>query len=72
MNPKCQICNHSGVEMWDTCPECDWENDDALFIDEDQAISVDFDIPKRAWGCYSYANKCTPNAHRTKKLRKSA
>lgn len=27
---ECQACGHAGVEIWDICSECKWENDSNL------------------------------------------
>ncbi|CAB4196667.1 hypothetical protein UFOVP1290_187 [uncultured Caudovirales phage] len=59
---KCQACGCNGIDMFDVCPKCYWENDDSL----DSAagvVHVSFELTDAQKGMWSYANGSSPNAY---------
>lgn len=68
MNCKCQICGNHGVDMYDVCTNCNWENDDSLFIDEDNCHSVSYDLQPYQMNWFSSANHCSPKEFKKKYL----
>jgi hypothetical protein len=72
MDCQCQACSHPGVEMFDICPECRWENDFSL---EDQAgefHEVGFVLTEAQSIMWSCANGDTPLWYRTMGSRNEA
>lgn len=70
MSPQCQVCRHPGVEMWDICEVCGWENDHSLEDGTAQDGSgtlrdVGFTLTAEQWNWGSWSNHTTPRQHYT-------
>lgn len=65
---QCQVCGFHGVEMWDICAMCGWENDETL---EDGIAQdgtgvlhvVGFVLTPEQWQWGSWCNHTTPQQH---------
>lgn len=67
---KCQVCGNLGIEVWDICNSCGWENDTDLWHypdptnqDSVEVIQVGYDLTKFQRDLWSTANGGTPNDH---------
>lgn len=70
--PQCQACENPGVDMFDICRKCGWENDDTLESGEAQdgngnLVEVGFVLTpeQRTWP--SWANHESVVSHLQKK-----
>lgn len=68
--PKCQVCDHPGIMVWDICNQCGWENDTDLWYYPDpgnqetvQVNQVGYQLTKFQRDLWSTANGDTPNNH---------
>ena len=64
MECKCQACGHAGVEMFDICTECGWENDFSLEDRSGKFHEVSFDLTSDQARMWSAANGDTPYQYR--------
>lgn len=53
---KCQRCGSGGVEMFDACPDCQWENDPVLEDASGVFHRVDYDLTPDQRRMWSAAN----------------
>ena len=64
MDCQCQACHHPGVEMFDGCPICRWENDFSLEDSNGKFHEVGFVLTDEQLTMWSAANGETPASHR--------
>lgn len=64
MECKCQVCGHTGVEMFDICQECGWENDFSLEDANGKFHEVSFTLTSDQARMWSAANGDTPYQYR--------
>lgn len=76
MNPQCQACANSGVEVFEICTRCGWQNDDTLESGEAQdgsgpLVEVGYVLTseQRTWG--SWANHESVASHLARHLYKT-
>lgn len=55
-NAKCQRCSHVGVDMFEVCPDCKWENDPIFMDMAGQYHRVGFDLNSDQRVMWSEAN----------------
>ena len=64
---QCQCCNKLGVEVFDICEDCGWQNDDTFEInhsdDNIQVVPVGYVLTKAQRQMWSSANGDTVDAH---------
>ena len=60
MECQCQSCGHAGVEMFDICSECRWENDFSLEDQDGKFHDVSFVLTEAQSVMWSAANGDTP------------
>jgi len=54
---QCQACGHPGVDMFDICPACFWENDISLVDEGGNIRIVGYELSERERGWRSHANQ---------------